>query len=138
VNEEVPYSPVFVAMETKQDLRRHRFAVPDDSDEEIVVALERRGDALAVRVENRMPHALPTGAFGRREVKLFASWPGGSSEVAFAARPGAPLAAGEARVVQVPLGPGARGAAVTVSLRRFDPASREWRELARSAAPPAR
>jgi hypothetical protein len=137
VNEDVPYSPVFVALEAKQDLRRHRFAVPDDSDEEIVFALERSGDVLSVRVENRMPHALPTGAFGRREVKLFASWPGGSREVAFAARPGATLAAGEARVVQVPLDAGARGAAVTVSLRRFDPASREWRELAHREAPPA-
>jgi len=138
VNEDVPYSPVFVALEEKQDLRRHRFAVPDDSDDELVVSLARSGDALAVRVENRLPHALPTGSFGRREVKLFASWPGGSSEVAFAARPETPLAAGEARVVQVPLGAGARGAPVVVSLRRFDPASREWQELARGEAPPVR
>jgi nitrate/TMAO reductase-like tetraheme cytochrome c subunit len=138
VNEAVPYSPVFVAMEEKQDLRRHRFAVPDDSDEELVVSLARSGDALTVRVENRLPHALPTGSFGRREVKLFASWPGGSREVAFAARPGNPLSPGEARSVQVPLDAGARGAAVAVSLRRFDPAARTWHELARAEAPPAR
>src|SRR5512145_2634304 len=45
VNEEVPYSPLFVAMERTQPLRRHRFAVPEDAEEEVVLALERRADA---------------------------------------------------------------------------------------------
>jgi hypothetical protein len=138
VNEDVPYSPLFVALEESQDLRRHRFAVPDESDEDLALSVERSRDALAVRVENRLPHALPTGAFGRREVKLFAAWPGGAREAAFAARPGAPLAAGAARVVELPLDATARGQAVTVSLRRFDPASRTWQELARAEAPAPR
>jgi len=138
VNEDVPYSPLFVAMEKTQDLRRHRFAVPDDSDHDLVVSFERSGGALAVRVENRLPHALPTGAFGRREVKLFASWPGGAREVELAARPGAPLAAGQARVVRLPLDATARGKPIAISLRRFDPAARTWQELAHGEAPPPR
>jgi hypothetical protein len=138
VNADVPYSPVFVALEHEQALRRHQFAVPEDSDAKLTLALVRRGDALAVRVENHLPHALPTGSFGRREVKLFASWPGGSREVAFAARPGASLAAGEAREVELPLDPAARNAPVAVSLRRFEPAARTWQELVRGEAPPLR
>jgi nitrate/TMAO reductase-like tetraheme cytochrome c subunit len=138
VNEAVPYSALLVAMEDAQDLRRHRFAVPDRSDEELVVSLARSGDTLTVHVENRLPHALPTGSFGRREVRLLAAWPGGSREVAFAARPGDALAPGASRSVQVPLDASARGAAVVASLRRFDPASRTWHELARAEAPPAR
>jgi hypothetical protein len=138
VNAEVPYSPVFVAMERKQALRRHLFAVPEDADRELALSVVRHGDTLAVRVENRLPHALPTGSFGRREVKLVASWPGGLHEVALAARPGSPLAAGEARGVELTLGPGARGEPVAVSLQRFDPATHTWQELARAAAPPIR
>jgi hypothetical protein len=129
VNADVPYSPLFVAMEKTQPLRRHRFAVPDDVEEEIALALERRADALVVRVENRLPHALPTGSFGRREVKLFVSWPGGAAEHAFAARPGASLAAGETRTLLIPLAEAARGAPLSVALRRFDPARREWQDL---------
>jgi hypothetical protein len=132
----VPYSPLLVALETEQPLRRHRFAVPDDPDEEIGLALERSRDVLAVRVENRLPHALPTGSFGRREVKLFASWPGGARELPVAARPGAALAAGEARAVTLPLDAAARRQPIAVSLRRYDPAARAWQELARAESPP--
>jgi hypothetical protein len=135
VNEEVPYSPLFVAMEKTQPLRRHRFAVPDDADEEIVLALGRRKDALVVRVENRLPHALPTGSFGRREVKLFVRWPGGHAEHAFAARPGASLAAGETRTLELPLAAAARRGPLAVALRRFDPARREWQDLVEAEAP---
>jgi hypothetical protein len=138
VNAEVPYSPVFVALEKKQALRRHLFAIPEDSDRELVLSVVRRGDTVAVRVGNRLPHALPTGSFGRREVKLFASWPGGMREVGFAVQPGSPLAAGDAREVELPLDPDARGAPVAVSLQRFDPATRTWQELARATAPPSR
>jgi hypothetical protein len=138
VNEEVPYSPLFVALEETQKLRRHRFAVPDDADEEIRLSLERRPDALVVRVENRLPHALPTGSFGRREVKLFVGWPGGSAEHAFAARPGTSLAAGGARTLELPLAAEARRGPLTVALRRFDPARREWQDLTLVSAPALR
>ena len=60
------------------------------------------------------------------------------ARVGFAARPGSPLAAGESREVELPLEPGARGSPVAVSLRRFDPGTRTWQELARAAAPPIR
>jgi hypothetical protein len=138
VNAEVPYSTLLVALEERQPLRRHRFAVPDDADEEIVLSLERRPDTLAVRVENRLPHALPTGSFGRREVKLLVTWAGGSVEHAFAARPGASLAAGELRTLELPLAAAARRAPVSVVLRRFDPARREWQDLVSADAPALR
>jgi hypothetical protein len=138
VNAEVPYSRVLVALERKQSLRRHLFAVPEDGERDLVLTVERNGDILAMRVANRLPHALPTGSFGRREVKLFASWPGGMREAGFAARPGSPLVAGTSREVELTLEPGARGAQVAVSLRRFDPATRTWQELARAIAPPSR
>jgi len=134
VNEAVPYSPILVAMEETQELRRHRFAVPEDADEELVLSLERRPTALVVRVENRLPHALPTGSFGRREVELRVTWSSGSSTRAFAARPGSTLGAGDSRAIEIPLEAGARAGPVTVSLRRFDPAHREWRELVRGEA----
>jgi hypothetical protein len=136
VNEAVPYSPVLVALEKEQKLRRHRFAVPADSEDDLRLTVDRRADALDVRVESRLPHALPTGSFGRREVKLFVSWPGATAEHPFAARPGAPLPAREARSVEIPLDPSARTSLVTVSLRRFDPATRTWQELARRDSPP--
>ena len=138
VNEAVPYSAILVAMEETQELRRHRFAVPDDADEELVLSLERRQAALAVRVENRLPHALPTGSFGRREVELLVAWPGGSRAHAFAARPGSALDASDSRTLEIPLEAAARSGPVTVSLRRFDPARREWQELVRGEAPALR
>jgi hypothetical protein len=136
VNEDVPYSPLLVALEQEQRLRRHRFAVPDDADEGIGLTLERGERGLVVRVENRLPHALPTGSFGRREVKLFASWPGGARELPVAARPGSALAAGGARVLELPLDAAARRAPIAVSLRRYDPAARAWQELARAESAP--
>jgi hypothetical protein len=138
VNEEVPYSPLFVAMEETQLLRRHRFAVPEEVDEEIVLALERRPDALVVRVANRLPHALPTGSFGRREVRLLVSWPGGSAEHPVASRPGASLAAGATRTLELPLAGPARSAPLSVALRRLDPGRRDWQELVSASLPAVR
>jgi hypothetical protein len=138
VNPDVAYSSLFVALETRQKLRRHRFAVPEDSAEHVALEASWRSGALEVRVENRLPHALPTGSFGRREVKLVASWPDGTRELAVAARPGSALAAGDARVLALPLPASARGAVTRLSLRRFDPASRSWQELAHAEALPPR
>jgi hypothetical protein len=135
VNQEVPYSPLFVALEKTQMLRRHRFAVPHDAEEEIVLALERRPDALVVRVENRLPHALPTGSFGRREVRLLVSWPGGSAELPVASRPGASLAPDATRTLELPLAGAARSAPLSVALRRLDPARRDWQELSKASVP---
>jgi nitrate/TMAO reductase-like tetraheme cytochrome c subunit len=138
VNPDVPYSSIFVAMEETQALRRHLFSVPEDSDDEIALSAALRGEALVVRVENHLPHALPTGSFGRREIKVVASWPGGMRDAVVAGRPGATLAAGDSREVELSLGAGARGTPVAISLRRFDPGTRTWQELASAAAPPVR
>lgn len=131
VHPEVPYSPLFVALEETQPLRRHRFAVPADADEELELAAERTASGLRVRVANRLPHALPTGSYGRREVRLVVAWPGGESEHAIAARPGTALASGATQHLDVPLPVTARHAPVTVALRRLDPARRAWQELVR-------
>jgi nitrate/TMAO reductase-like tetraheme cytochrome c subunit len=138
VNEAVPYSAVLVALEERQRLRRHRFAVPEDADEHIRLVVERAARALDVRVESRLPHALPTGAFGRREVKLFVGWAGGEEEHAFAAQPQAVLGAGQSRALVIPLASAARSLPLTVSLRRYEPATRTWQELVRSEVPPIR
>jgi hypothetical protein len=138
VHPDVAYSSLFVALETQQKLRRHRFAVPDDSAEHVALEARWRSGALEVRVENHLPHALPTGSFGRREVKLVASWPGGTSERVVAARPGSSLAAGAVRILELPLAADARGAITTLSLQRFDPASRSWQGLAHAEAAPLR
>ena len=138
VNEDVPYSSVLVALEERQQLRRHRFAVPEDADEDIRLAVERAATALDVRVESRLPHALPTGAFGRREVKLFVGWAGGEEEHAFAAQPQAVLGAGQSRALVIPLASAARSLPLTVSLRRYERATRTWQELVRSEVPPIR
>jgi hypothetical protein len=135
VNADVPYSAALVALEERQELRRHRFAVPADADEELHLAATRRPEALDVRVESRLPHALPTGAFGRREVKLFVSWAGGEEAHAFAAQPGRVLAAGESRALALPLPAAARSLPLTVSLRRYEPAERGWQELVRENVP---
>jgi hypothetical protein len=138
VNPDVPYSPLFVALEEAQKLRRHRFAVPGDAEDDIALSIEREATLLRVRVENRLPHALPTGSFGRREVTLLVDWPGGSAQHAVAARPGQSLASGAARTFEIPLLPDAQNAALTVSLRRFDPAQANWQQLVRASSPPLR
>jgi nitrate/TMAO reductase-like tetraheme cytochrome c subunit len=135
VNEAVPYSAVLVALEEHQKLRRHRFAVPEDADEDLHLVVGRRAGALDVRVESRLPHALPTGAFGRREVKLFVSWAGGEEAYAFASQPQRVLGAGQSRSLALPLPPAARSHPLTVSLRRYEPAERGWQELVRSEVP---
>jgi hypothetical protein len=136
VNADVPYSGALVALEETQELRRHRFAVPDDAGEELRLAAARRPEALDVRVESRLPHALPTGAYGRREVKLFVSWPGGEASYPFAAQPRHALAAGASRTLALPLPPAARTLPLTVSLRRYEPAQRGWQVLVESKLAP--
>jgi hypothetical protein len=82
-----------------------------------------------------LPHALPTGSFGRREVQLFVEWPGGAAEHAFASRPGHALAAGESRRLVVPLPATAASQPVTVTLRRFAPRTDSWEPLVTAEAP---
>ena len=138
VNEDVPYSPVLVALERRQSLRRHRFAVPRHASEDLRLVVGRDASALDVRVESRLPHALPTGAFGRREVKLFVTWAGGEEQHAFAAQPRTVLGARETRALVIPLAGAARSLPLTVSLRRYEAATRSWQELVHRDVPAIR
>lgn len=84
-------SSVLVAMEKEHPQRQHRFdlgAVADFPDA-ARLTLERVDGALAVTIENRLPHKLPTGDYGPRSVEV---------RIAFRAADGAP--AGEATIVR--------------------------------------
>lgn len=84
-------SSVLVAMEKTSAQRQHRFdlgAVADFPDA-ARLAIAPAGAALAVTIENRLPHALPTGDYGPRSVEL---------RIAFATADGTP--AGEATIVR--------------------------------------
>jgi hypothetical protein len=66
-----PYSAVLVALSGDVDGRRHLFAVPEQPWEDIDVELHTRPEGgLRVEVANRLPHAIPTGTYGRREARL--------------------------------------------------------------------
>jgi hypothetical protein len=92
-------------------------------------------ETVQVRVRNRLPHALPTGAFGRRQVRLALRHGGASVHVPLADAPRHPLAPGETRRLEVALPGGAdlAGGELEVSLERFDHASGAWQRL--TAAP---
>ncbi|HXZ86271.1 MAG TPA: multiheme c-type cytochrome [Myxococcota bacterium] len=77
-NPDVPYSGVLVALARNVDGRRHLFAVPEDARDDLELrALPQTGKGLALELHNGLPHAIPTGAFGRREARVRVSWPGG-------------------------------------------------------------
>ncbi len=69
-------SKAFVAMEKETQQRRHTFAAPVSAQALglLQVSLERQGEELALAIENRVPHGMPTGDFGVRVllVEVFA------------------------------------------------------------------
>jgi len=139
VHDEHRYSAVFVALGETQELRRHLFAVPDDADRSIEVRVEPEGspDAppgrLRVTVRNGLPHALPTGAYGRRLVRVVARWPGGEVARELVRNFGEAIPAGGERSLVLDLGesdPAPRS--VEVALERWDHGSGGWQTLVRS------
>jgi hypothetical protein len=134
-NDEIWYSSLLVALEKTQDLRRHRFAVPEDGAEHLHLSLERGPESLRVQVENRLPHAFPTGRFGRRAAQVRVEWVDGAVERPFASQPGDPLPAGATRAIDVPLPRSAAKQPLVAILHRFDPSLRRWEELARATKP---
>jgi hypothetical protein len=70
VDPERAYSRVLVALGRPVEGREHRFDVPPDPWKYVELEARREGDRWVVLVTNKMPHGLPTGAFGRREVRL--------------------------------------------------------------------
>jgi hypothetical protein len=141
VHDEHAYSALFVALGDARELRRHDFAVLEEPAPELQLTLEPAGGrAVRVRVENRLPHALPTGRFGRREVRLVAAWPGGDLERSRVRSLGQALAAGEVWEERLELPAGVGVDAVALRLERWDHAAEDWRVIARhpETSPPGR
>lgn len=137
IHDEHAYSRLLVAVERTEDLRRHRFDVPEDAVEEIELDAERE-DAARIRVTlaNHLPHALPTGQFGRRQLALTAHWPGGERRTLVVEGPARALAPGEARTFVLELPPEAAALPAQVSLRRYEHSRGDWSEIVASV--PAR
>jgi hypothetical protein len=77
-NPDLPYSAVIVALARDVDGKRHRFAVPTDERDDVVLrALSGASAGLRLEVHNGLPHAIPTGGFGRREARVRVTWSGG-------------------------------------------------------------
>lgn len=135
VHDEHTYSALFVALGDERELRRHTFDVPEAQSDQIGLeaTLEAASGALRVRVENHLPHGLPTGTFGRRELRLRARWPGGEATRARSRRLDGPLASGEAWEIRVELPEGTPRDAIEVDLDRWDASSAGWRRLRRAA-----
>jgi hypothetical protein len=65
-------SNVLVAMENAVPQKRHGFHILNNSQPAELITLEatRAGATLEIRIENHLPHDLPTGDFGFRIVTL--------------------------------------------------------------------
>jgi hypothetical protein len=97
-NPDLPYSGVLVALARDVDGRRHGFGVPNDAGEDVAMRARRAaGGGLEIEVRNGLPHAIPTGAFGRREARVRVSWPGGERSQELRADLDQAIAAGASR-----------------------------------------
>lgn len=130
------YSALFVALERKESLRRHLFAVPEDAAEHVRISVlappAGSPPALRVRVENRLPHALPTGRFGRRRVRVVAEWEGTRAALPLDRALGEAIPAGATRDLTLSLPASARGAPRSVRLERWDHRVAGWTAIASS------
>ena len=130
VHEGHPASRIAYAVAREQDLRRHAFAVPEDVSEWLSVTVSGRPGLARIRVENHVSHALPTGAYGRRRIRVAASWPGGSATRDLAGGSAEPLPAGASREVRVALPRGVEPGDLHVRLQRWDRKEGAWTMLA--------
>jgi hypothetical protein len=137
VHDEHAYSALLVALASEEDLRRHAFALPAPDREHVALDARVEEDGrLAVRVENRLPHALPTGQFGRRQLAFEVRWAHGERREPFVRARGDAIAPGGTRTASIELPPEARGKRVEVALVRYDHATGGWSEVARAAPSP--
>lgn len=120
-----PYSRVLVALGTSVDGRRHRFDVPPDPWKHLELETRREAGRWLVDIRNKMPHALPTGAFGQREARLRA----GDALIRLRADLDQAVPAGQVRRFELEA-----GADTEVVLERRDPRTGAWERLA--PAPP--
>ena len=121
VDPERAYSRVFVALGSPIDGRRHRFEVPAEPWKDLELHATRDGELWRVTVHNRTPHALPTGAFGRREARVRA----GDASVSLTTRDDRAIPAGATRTYEL-----RAPADAEVVLERRDPRSGEYQRLA--------
>jgi hypothetical protein len=131
VHDERAYSTLLVALERKEDLRRHTFALPEPERDHVALDVHAPdGVRLEARVENRLPHALPTGQFGRRQLALAARWEGGERQAPLVRSRGDAIPSGGTRTATIELPPEARGKRVDVIVLRYDHATGGWSEIA--------
>jgi ribosomal protein L40E len=121
VDPERAYSRVFVALGKAVDGRRHRFDVPADPWKHVALDARRDGAKWVVEVRNDMPHALPTGAFGRREARVRA----GETSIPLRNDLRESVPAGAVRHFELEAAP-----ETAVVLERRDPRSGVWQRLA--------
>ena len=135
VHDEHAYSSILVALEREEDLRRHAFEVPEpDHDHvEIDARIVARGGHVEAAVANHLPHALPTGQFGRRQLAIVARWPGGEHRETFVHSRTDAISPGGTRTVSIELPLEARGKQVEIALLRYDHATGGWSEIAHAA-----
>jgi nitrate/TMAO reductase-like tetraheme cytochrome c subunit len=138
VHDEHAYSSLLVALEREEDLRRHAFAVPEPDRERValVARVAGAGSRIEAEVENRLPHALPTGQFGRRQLAIAVTWPGGERRETVVRSRSDAIPTGGSRSIAVELPPEARGKPVTVALLRYDHATGGWSEIAHAVPSP--
>jgi len=102
-NPSLPYSALFVTLATEIEGRRHGFAVPEDLEDDIELRVSTTlSGVVEVAVTNRLPHAIPTGAFGRRELRLRVRDASGESLRTLRADLGERIAAGQTRSFAFP------------------------------------
>jgi hypothetical protein len=123
-------SRIAYAVGRKQDLRRHAFAVPEDVSKWLSVQVSGRPGLARIRVENHLPHALPTGAFGRRRIRVEVSWPSGRASREVAGGSAEPLPAGATHEVTVALPRDVEPGDLLVRLERWDRTEDDWTMLA--------
>jgi hypothetical protein len=121
-----------VALGEDVDGRRHLFAVPEKPWDDIDVETRALpGGGLRVAVGNRLPHAIPTGSYGRREARLRVVSGAQVRTRTLRADLDDVIAAGSTRSFDFA---GPLGAQATVVLERRDPASGSFVRIA--PAPP--
>lgn len=136
-NPDLPYSGVFVALEREIDGRRHLFAVPEDASEDVALrVLASGGGALRIEVRNDLPHAIPTGTFGRREARLRVTWPGGEREQHLRRDLDQHVAAGSTQVFEFAGVPAGGGWNAVLERRRSDGSFEPIARLAAAGAAP--
>jgi hypothetical protein len=106
--------------------RQHSFSIPEELWQNVDVAVlpRRPAEPLRIRIENGLPHGVPTGEFGRRELRIRVRWQGGAAERVLRADLGQAVPAGAVRVFALPGVPD--GADWTVLLERRNPERAEF------------